>query len=262
MTSSEALPRSARPADPRLAIRGFLLIDLSARLFIWSTAFALACGLFTRWNAWPECGPIGADMSTAWQWGRALTNWTLLYNLIYVVLLLLLRLPVPTPREGRYSTQAGQPLDRQLVWSALQAVLTKARLEAPFPAFLVFHVCNLPPMCWIVGRIFGPRTKSCPIAEPQVLDPAMVTIGRNVVIGFGATLTGHVQERDAVTLRRTVIEDDVLVGGHSVIPGGVHVRRGAMIGAGAIVMPDTVIGENEFWAGIPAKKLRDLPPVA
>ena len=29
--------------------------------------------------------------------------------------------------------------------------------------------------------------------------------------------------------------------------------------AGAIVLPNTIVGPNEFWGGVPAKKIRDLP---
>ena len=150
---------------------------------------------------------------------------------------------------------------RHVLYSTLLAVLTKARLDPPFPGFLVFHLANLPPFVWLIGRVFGPRSRSCYFTDPRILDPHLVTLGRNVVIGLNTTITAHWQERDAVVFQRTVIEDDVVVGGDVAVVGGVHIGRGAMIGSGAIVLPGTVIGPNEFWAGVPAKKLRDLPPV-
>lgn len=250
----------SKPADPSLALQGFLLLDLFARLFIWSTALALTTAALTALDAWPERGIVGADLSLARLWAQRLAQWILLFNLIYVAELLVLRLLVPTPKEGRYSTAAGVRPDRQLIWSCLVAVLTKARHQAPFPGFLVFHIANLPPMKWLMGPIFGPRSRSCYVADPQILDPHLTTIGRNVVIGFGTSISGHYQERDAVTIKRTRIEDDVAIGGHAVIFGGVEIKSGAMIGAGAIVLPNTVVGPNEFWAGVPAKKVRDLPP--
>ena len=79
------------------------------------------------------------------------------------------------------------------------------------------------------------------------------------MIGFNATVAGHYQECDAWVLKRTVIEDNVIIGGHAVIYGGVRIGAGAAIGAGAIILPNTVIGPNEFWGGVPAKKIRDLP---
>jgi acetyltransferase-like isoleucine patch superfamily enzyme len=146
-----------------------------------------------------------------------------------------------------------------LIWATLLMTLNKARYFPPFPGFLVFQVANLPPMCWLMGPICGPKSRSCYAIEPAILDPHLVELGRNVVIGFNATIAGHYQERDAWILKRTVIEDDVVIGGHVVIYGGVHIGVGATVGAGAIVLPNTVIGPNEFWGGVPAKKIRDLP---
>ena len=247
-----------RPRDMRPALRVSLALDLFARLTIWGAALALSLAAFHALNAWPEATPTQADLRLAARWAGCLAWFVLLYNVIYVAELVLLRLFIPTPREGRYA-KTGGPVNRQLVWATLLMALNKARYFPPFPGFLVFHVANLPPMCWLMGPIFGPKSRSCYALEPAILDPHLVELGRNVVIGFNATVAGHYQERDAWVLKRTVIEDEVVIGGHAVIYGGVHIGAGAAVGAGAIVLPNTVIGPNEFWGGIPAKKIRDLP---
>lgn len=240
-------------------LRLFLSLDGLARLLIWAGAFAGTTALFTALRLWPAQPLVGADLPHAAEWAGRLALWILVFNNLYVLELLGLRLLVPTPREGRYPMTGRVP--RPVIWSCLVAVLTKARLEAPFPGFLVFHLANLPPLVWLMGPIFGPRSRSCYVADPHVIDPHLVTLGRNVVIGLNTTVAGHYQERDAVVFARTVIEDDAVIGGHAVIFGGVHVGRGAMVGAGSIVLPRTRIGPNEFWAGVPARKLRDLPPL-
>jgi hypothetical protein len=253
-------PALATPAvrlDQRGSLRWFLILDLFTRLFIWCVALSVALGVFSSRHLWPAADVLG-DPRASWRWASALVRFIIFFNLVYVLVLVVLRLPIPTPREGRYDTR-GRKLDRQVLWSCLLAVLTKARYEAPFPGFLVFHFANLPPLTWLMEPVFGPRSRSAYVTDPRVLDPHLVTLGRNVVIGFNTTVAGHYQERDAVIFKRTVIEDDVLVGGHVVIFGGVHICRGAMIGAGAIVLPDTVVGPNEFWAGVPARKVRELP---
>lgn len=259
-------PTASQPNDPFYPMQGFLLLDALARLFIWSVAVALTCALFTALHAWPPRTPVGADLGTAWAWSGFAARWIVVFNVAYVIVLLLMRLPIPCPAEGHYATTGQLRIfsrrDRQLVWACLVAIITKARYQPPFPGFLVFHVTNLVPFRWLVGPILGPRSRSIGVMEPSILDPHHVTIGRNVVIGFGATITAHVQERDGVTIRRTIIEDDVLVGGHSVVPGGAVVKSGSMIGAGAIVRPNSVIGPNEFWGGVPARKISDLPPLA
>jgi len=261
--SGASSPRPLGVVRPNMgpSMQGFLLLDGGVRLLVWSAAIALTTAMWTSLGAWPDRGLIGADLRLAWRWGSSLSGWIVLFNLIYVAELVVLRLVVPTPKPGRYLTPSRR-LNRQLVWACLVAVLTKARYQAPFPGFLVFHIANLPPMRWLMGPIFGPRSKSCNVMDPQILDPYLVRLGRNVIIGFQATISGHQQDRDSVVLKPTIIEDDVVIGGHAVIPGGVHVKSGSMIGIGAVVLPDTVIGPNEFWAGVPAKKICDLPPTS
>ncbi|MCG8409167.1 MAG: hypothetical protein MI923_28520 [Phycisphaerales bacterium] len=253
----------AKPTDPCQALQGFLFLDLMARSTIWATSLALTCAIFTAINAWPESNLIGADFAAAWTWGIRFVWWVVLYNLIYVALLVLLRLPIPTPRPGVYSTVSRMDLrkssSRQLLYSCFIALLTKARYEAPFPAFLVFHISNLPPMRWLMGSVFGPKSRSCYVTDPTILDPSFVEIGRNVVIGSGTDIAGHCQLPDLVSLKKTKIEDDAVIGANCTVFGGVHIKRGAMIGAGSVVSPYTVVGPSEYWSGVPAVKIRDLP---
>lgn len=53
-----------------------------------------------------------------------------------------------------------------------------------------------------------------------------------------------------------VIEDDVWIGGNSIILKGVHIGRGAVIGAGSVVTCD--IPEGTVWAGNPAKFIKHI----
>jgi len=246
-----------RPHDPLHALQGFLVLDVIVRLLMWSTAFALATAILIAMPIGFPSLPHELSWRIVTGWGLAAALWIVLFNAVYVIELVVLRLFVPTPREGRYATNTRRP-DRQVLWACLIALLTKARLDAPFPGFLVFHVANLPPLRWLMNPIFGPRSRSCYVVDPRVLDPHLVTIGRNVVIGLDAVISGHYEERDTVVFKRTTIEDDALIGGYAVIFGGVHIKAGAVVGAGAVVLPNTVIGPNEFWGGVPARKIRDL----
>jgi acetyltransferase-like isoleucine patch superfamily enzyme len=53
--------------------------------------------------------------------------------------------------------------------------------------------------------------------------------------------------------RRTVLEDDVWIGYGSVVRTGVHIQRGAVVGAGSVVTRD--VGPYEIVAGTPARKI-------
>lgn len=252
---------SQRTADARAGLQGLLVLDAAVRLFIWSATLAAALLVCARAGLSPGWPAGDVTFGAAWFWGQRCALFIAVYNIAYVLILVLLRLPIPSPREGTYEVVPGKVPDRQMLYAALISTLTKARYHAPFPAFLVFHAANLPPMSWLMNAVFGPRSRSCYVTDPCILDPYLVEIGRNVVIGFNTVIAGHFQEQDKVTCKKTIIEDDVLIGAN-VAMSGVHVKRGAVIAAGSIVLPGTVIGEFEYWSGNPARKRRDLRAAA
>lgn len=253
--------RSTKVRDTAPGMRGFLFLEAFVRLTIWYSALALTVAFFTWMDAWPDTSLVKANLPTAWKWGQHLSNMIIVYNLIYLGILLLLRLPVPTPKEGDYPLRSVRGLSAQLLCHTWVSILVRARYEAPFPAFLVFHLANLPPLCWLVRWIFGPKSRSCLVLDPPMPDPYLTHIGRNVIVGNMTSIICHTQYRDRVALRKTVIEDDVMIGAHALVYSGCHIKRGAVVYGGAVVPPDTVIGENEAWGGVPAKKIRDLPPL-
>jgi len=246
--------------DAKTSLQGMLVLDIFIRLLIWSSSLAVSVATMTALNAWPEQGIVKADLGLAWQWGQKLTHLILLFNLYYVAALVVLRLPIPTPKEGTYSMAPGAPLDRNLICAALIAMLTKARYHAPFPGFFVFHIANLPPLRWFMNHVFGPKSRSCYVLDPILGDPFMTEIGRNVVFGFNSSVTCHTQQRDAIAIKKVVIGDDVLIGANAVVFSGARIGRGAVVLSGAVVAPDTVIGDYEVWGGLPAKKIKVLPP--
>lgn len=254
---------SASPAtfrDSKLSLQAMLVLDGFVRLLIWSSAMTAALLTITWLDAWPTYGIMGAGLRETWEWCQRFTHIILLFNLYYVAALVVLRLPIPTPREGEYSMASGQPLDRQLLYSAFIAVLTKARYHAPFPGFLVFHIANLPPLRFFMMRIFGPHSKSCHVLDPVLGDPHLTQIGRNVVFGYNAAVSCHTQQRDSVSIKRVAIGDNVLIGANAVIFSGCTIGNGAVILSGAVVAPNTVIGDNEVWGGLPAKKIKTMLP--
>ena len=51
-----------------------------------------------------------------------------------------------------------------------------------------------------------------------------------------------------------IVEDDVLVGANAVVIEGVHIGKGAVVGAGAIVTSD--VPDNAVVAGCPARVIK------
>lgn len=252
---------AVKPQDPSVLLRSFFLLDGLIRIFIWYSSIGLTFVLFNWLAVWPTGSPIGGDLGTVWTWAERIAHWVMAYNVIYLLHLLILRLLIPTIKEGRYDFAGKGGIQLHLVWASLVAVLIRARYEAPFPGFLVYHIANLPPFCWLVNRILGPKSRSVFVLDPPMPDPDFTEIGRNVTIGWGTSLTAHIHDREGVTIKKIVVEDDVMIGAEVLIYGGVTIKRGAIVFGGAVVPPFTVIGENEAWGGVPARKIKDMPPL-
>lgn len=75
---------------------------------------------------------------------------------------------------------------------------------------------------------------------------APVNIGNNVSIAHNAIVHG------------CSIEDNVLVGMGAILMDDVYVESNSLIAAGAIVSKGTRVKSGEVWAGVPAKKIKDI----
>ncbi len=75
---------------------------------------------------------------------------------------------------------------------------------------------------------------------------APLFIGNNVSIAHNAIVHG------------CTINDNVLIGMGAIIMDGVIIENNSMIAAGAIVLENTIVESGSLYAGIPAKKIKDL----
>lgn len=89
----------------------------------------------------------------------------------------------------------------------------------------------------------------------DILFPQDITIGRDVIIGYTSTLLCHGYLHDVYQRGPVTIEDEASIGANCTILPGVTIGRGATVGAMSLVARDVPAGE--FWAGVPARKVRD-----
>lgn len=77
---------------------------------------------------------------------------------------------------------------------------------------------------------------------------AATTIGNNVSIGHNAIVHG------------CTIEDDVLIGMGSIVMDNCVVESHSIVAAGAVLTKGTHVPSGTVFAGVPAKKIRDISP--
>lgn len=75
-----------------------------------------------------------------------------------------------------------------------------------------------------------------------------IEIGDNVSVGHNATIHG------------AKICDNVLVGMSSTILDGAVIGENSIVAANALITPNTVVEPGSLYAGVPAKKLKDVSP--
>ncbi|MEY5048092.1 MAG: hypothetical protein RLZZ175_1451 [Bacteroidota bacterium] len=73
-----------------------------------------------------------------------------------------------------------------------------------------------------------------------------LNIGNNVSIGHRAMVHG------------CTIEDNVLIGMGAIVMDNVYIEKNAVIAAGAVVLENTRVESGCIYAGVPAKKVKEL----
>jgi len=78
-------------------------------------------------------------------------------------------------------------------------------------------------------------------------EKAGTIIGNNVSIGHNAVIHG------------CVIEDNVLIGMGAIVMDHSVVGSNSIIAAGAVVHENTIVERGSLYAGVPAKRIKDVP---
>jgi hypothetical protein len=102
-----------------------------------------------------------------------------------------------------------------------------------------------------LGAKLGPNTFSSGI----IMDPPFVEIGSNSLVGQYALVVPHAIENDRLSHSPVRIGNNVTIGAHAVVMGGVEIGDDALIAVGAVIRKGARIGAGEVWGGIPARKL-------
>lgn len=129
--------------------------------------------------------------------------------------------------------------------------------------------CYVAENATIVGEVsFG---HSCSVWFNAVIraDVNTITIGNKVNIQDGAvihctyqkhpTVIGnHVSVGHNAIVHGCTIKDNVLIGMGAIVMDNCVVESNAIIAAGAVVTQNTVVPSGTIWAGVPAKKVKDI----
>jgi gamma-carbonic anhydrase len=128
--------------------------------------------------------------------------------------------------------------------------------------------CFLADTAVVVGEVI--MGDNCTVWFHAVVrgDVNSITIGDNTNIQDGVVIHGTYQ-RSKTTIGSNVsiahnavvhgctVEDNVLIGMGAIIMDDAVIGEGSVIAAGAIVLPKTIVEPGSIYAGVPAKKVKE-----
>ena len=125
-----------------------------------------------------------------------------------------------------------------------------------YPVYKLLNIFVLPPLKSFYLRLIGAKIgKNVFLAGEEWLDPCLIEIGENTMIGGRAMILGHIGEEDLV-LRKTKIGKNCLIGGETFIMPGVTIEDNVVLGAKSFVPKNAILKKGKIYVGIPAKELK------
>lgn len=142
-------------------------------------------------------------------------------------------------------------------------------VEGSFPSW--GDGCFIAPNATIVGDVV--MGNECSVWFGAVVrgDVASIRMGNKVNVQDGAVIHCTYQKNNTVIghnvsighnaiVHGCTVHDNVLIGMGSIVMDGVVVHSNTIIAAGAVVLERTVCEGGAVYAGVPAKKVKDISP--
>ena len=110
------------------------------------------------------------------------------------------------------------------------------------------------PLYSILGVKIGKNVMLC----GTVVEPSLIEIGDDSILGEETIITGHLIEKNKIFLGKVVIGENVTIGGKAGIMPNVRIGDNSIVTASSIVMMGTEIPCDEVWGGNPARRRKRL----
>jgi acetyltransferase-like isoleucine patch superfamily enzyme len=146
---------------------------------------------------------------------------------------------------GTYSYYSGKGFR----WASYNAIILLVRYSC-------INWLRVTPLICLFHRLMGMKLgKRVQINTAVIGDSNLIEIGDDTVIGGDVTLIGHSAERGNLVASRVAIGSNVTIGLMAIVMPGVTIGDRAMIAASAFLPKGTVVGPDEIWGGVPARKI-------
>ena len=171
---------------------------------------------------------------------------SIIISLIFAKIFLIIVNIFHKPREGVFLRHIS---DKDYRYWSLRSTIKK------WPIW-ISHKFPFPFMDNICSKMFGVKTKYSNSLFEGWVDTEFIEFGKNIVVGQGAIVQSALIVGNLFIIRKTTIEDNVVIGIHSVVMPGTHMKKNSILGGHSLTTVGQVLEENWVYLGAPAKKFK------
>mgnify|MGYP000081789767 CR=1 len=110
---------------------------------------------------------------------------------------------------------------------------------------------------WFACVLRGDTNRITVGAGTNIQDGTIVHV--NPAVEHACTIGADVTIGHAAIVHACTLHDGAFVGMGATVLDGAVIETGGMLAAGGLLAPGKRIGQGEMWAGVPARKVRDMP---
>ncbi|MFX1321009.1 MAG: DapH/DapD/GlmU-related protein [Promethearchaeota archaeon] len=242
-----SVPNTMRlgPFTPTVLVKKRYLIFYF--FLIWASIIPLLLEFWVYWRLlWNDTRPI--HFYTFLPLLAILMYITIVFAAIFFAKILLVIVnAIHHPREGVFLRT---PEDKDYRYWSLRNTIKRWPIwlahRFPFPG-------TLDNICF---KVFGVKTKISNSLFEGWVDTEFIEFGKNVVCGQGAIIQSAVIIGNLLIIRKTIIEDDVRIGSHSIVMPGTKIGQKCILAANSVTTVGQVLEREWIYAGIPANKFK------
>ncbi len=232
------IPRPETPAEPRFGAWRDMVISPLVELFLLT---------LSGWGAWCVVSKYGGGLFVAMLAGYIF----LVASTIIFIRILQAIYPF---RSGTFSFEK-QP-EVCYLWN-LKEFLCIMNLFIHYQNGLVPSSLQKLFM-WLLGMPWKTRNGLLS-ASGVITDPSLVELEEGVILHHDAFLLPHAVAVDSLVLKKISIKRGALIGARAMIMPGVTVGEYAQVLPMSLVTMDKTIPSYEIWGGVPARKVGEVP---
>ena len=195
----------------------------------------------------------------AWRWDRPIHFYIylpvfaflwyvelVLFSIVFARVLLGLANALHKPREGTFLRHKK---DKDYRYWCIRNTIKRwsVWLAHKFPFPFLDNICF---------KMFGVKTKFSNSLFEGWVDTEFIEFGENVVVGQASHIKSSIIMGNLLIIRKTIIEDNVRIGTHSVVMPGTHIKKNAVLSSWSLTLVEQELEEGWIYHGIPAVKLK------